>query len=112
MSILWEHRQTRGVRGRPSAAGRPAPGLYRHGPPAGTVRVLRRLPAIGARWSTLMTLRRVWQSLVTVGMVVAVLGFAGAPRGHGVLRVGVAFYPLQVFAQRVVGGRVRVGSLW
>src|SRR5437667_147450 len=27
MSILWEHRQTRGVRGRPSAAGRPAPGL-------------------------------------------------------------------------------------
>src|SRR2546426_255292 len=25
MSILWEHRQTRGVRGRPSAAGRPAP---------------------------------------------------------------------------------------
>ena len=58
-----------------------------------------------------MTLRRVWQSLVTVGMVVAVLGCAGAPRAQGVLPVVVTFYPLQEFAQRVGGERVRVVTL-
>src|SRR2546426_12508423 len=94
MSILWEHRQTRGVRGRPSAAGRPAPGLYRHGPPAGTVRVLRRLPAIGAPWSTLMTLRRGWGVVVAVGLGGRAVGCGGAPPAPRQPPVGGAVFPL------------------
>src|SRR2546427_10483267 len=106
MSILWEHRQTRGVRGRPSAAGRPAPGLYRHGPPAGTVRVLRRLPAIGAPWSTLMTLRRGGGTLFTVGGGVAGFGCVWGPRAPGGPPGGgggVSF--VAVVRGRVGGGR-------
>src|SRR2546428_5933623 len=55
--------------------------------------------------------RRGWQLLGTLGAIAAALGCAGTPRAQGVLPVVVTVYPLQEFAQRVGGERVRVVTL-
>src|SRR2546428_10101753 len=55
--------------------------------------------------------RRGWQLLGTLGAIAAALGCAGTPRAETTLPVVVTFYPLQEFAQRVGGERVRVVTL-
>src|SRR5437870_6689511 len=54
---------------------------------------------------------RLWRPLVAAGAVIAALGCAGTPRAQGTLPVVVTFYPLQEFAQRVGGDRIRVQTL-
>src|SRR2546422_5519451 len=54
---------------------------------------------------------RVCRSLVAAGAVIAALGCAGTPLAQGTLPVVVTFYPLQEFAQRVGGDRIRVQTL-
>ena len=59
----------------------------------------------------MIPLRRGWQLLGTLGAIAAALGCAGTPRAETTLPVVVTFYPLQEFAQRVGGERVRVVTL-
>lgn len=54
---------------------------------------------------------RGWRSLVAAGAVIAALGCARTPRSQGTLPVVATFYPLQEFAQRVGGERLRVVTL-
>src|SRR5436309_9694733 len=54
---------------------------------------------------------RLWRPLVVAGAVIGALGCAGTPRAQGTLPVVVTFYPLQEFAQRVGGDRIRVQTL-
>ncbi|TMJ06690.1 MAG: ABC transporter substrate-binding protein [Bacillati bacterium ANGP1] len=57
------------------------------------------------------SLRRGWQLFGTLGAIAAALGCAGTPRAEKTVPVVVTFYPLQEFAQRVGGERVRVVTL-
>src|SRR5437667_12408952 len=54
---------------------------------------------------------RVGGPVVVAGAVIGALGCAGTPRAQGTLPVVVTFCPLQEFAQRVGGDRIRVQTL-